>query len=149
MVSNNFCNVTNDNSKCNIPCRYSYFRKIKLFLYKLSNINTPVNIKGNNRHIRHVEDRQKGDVSVYYVMLKVEEYEEARANGLEKDLLAHYGVNSVEEFRSMLFKPLITISPEILEPIDKLMLSYGAKSQLIYLFCYSVGWGYIAFHGFF
>ena len=125
------------------------FERLNYFYTSLVILLLPLILRGIIGIFRHVEDRQKGDVSVYYVMLKVEEYEEARANGLEKDLLAHYGVNSVEEFRSMLFKPLITISPEILEPIDKLMLSYGAKSQLIYLFCYSVGWGYIAFHGFF
>ena len=125
------------------------FERLNYFYTSLVILLLPLILRGIIGIFRQFEYYCKLDVNITYCMLLAEEYEEARANGLEKDLLAHYGVNSADEFKVMLVDPLNIISFELLEPVDKLMLSYGAKSQLIYLFCYSVGWGYIAFHGFF
>jgi hypothetical protein len=72
-------------------------------------------------------------------------------NGItyEKDINDSFQVSSVEEFQKVFVYPAILMEYAIFDPIDKFMAYYGSYIAAATFFMYSVGWGYIAFHGFF
>jgi hypothetical protein len=126
-----------------------YFHKLDYFYKSLVLLLMPLLFKGILGIFRHIWLLLREDISMCLLILKLDEYQTARDQGFDTRILAYYVVTSVEEFTEIFFQPMTKISSEIFEPIDKLLTLYQKKSLGIYIFCYTLGFGYIAFHGFF
>jgi hypothetical protein len=126
------------------------FGRFNYFYTSLVILLLPLIFKGIIGIFRHVFEQKNDDVITCLIMLRYDEYEEDRAKkGLEAKILAFYIVNSADEFEACFSTPITEIYPGILQPINKLISTYNLSCLLIYLFCYTSGFGYIVFHGFF
>jgi hypothetical protein len=126
------------------------FGRLNYFYTSLVILILPLIFKGIIGIFRHVFEQKNDDVITCLIMLRYDEYEEDRAKkGLEAKILAFYIVNSADEFEACFSTPITEIYPGILQPINKLISTYNLSCLLIYLFCYTSGFGYIVFMGFF
>ena len=125
------------------------FERLNYFYTSLVILIIPLIFKGLLGIFRHVVYDQYENMLNCFIMLREDIYAEDRAKGLEAEILAFYIVNSADEFEDCFYTPITDIYPGILQPIDKLISTYNLSCLLIYLFCYTSGFGYIAFQGFF